>query len=334
MSDSALLGTTKKSRNGEPSSLVNNSAAATGTERGGKDGETASHSKKIASKGADSNRTNRSAEGGVGVGGAASESKKRSSKVSETRSGRDSVSSIEGGSSSTSGVSVEARRKNSKDSDTVKRSSFPDVEAHGDVVAVEHVKKVMPPRSSSEGNITISPKKKLPESSLKESRGKGRREGVSATPTSESTVRSHKKMSGDMRMPSDSNLPSPISPDAPVSRLRSSTTGHTSRPSSAAGGGARKKTTKPVPVARPISAQPSRAVTRRLEEEKEREEREKAAAAAAAEEAMKKQSNQTDGLVAEQVEGGDDREVLSLKESIAPSANGAPQQKKSLPVKN
>ena len=349
LSDSALLSTTRMSQNGKPTSLVNSSAAVA---------ETALDSNKKSSRGSESSsRTSKGVEGGRSAGQTVSEPKKKVSRGSEPRSGRSSVSAMEEG--------LESKRKSSRGSDggTVsrRRNSLPDIEGSLEVGVPELGKK------SSESS---SPKKQLPDSSIKGGRGPGRGAGTGAAASSgEGTGVNQRRMTTDLKRQSDSKLPrqdAPVSPDAPVGRLRSATTGHisrisNSRPSSAAGAGssARKKITKPAPVARPISAQPSRAVQKRLEEEekakeeKERQEREKeerekaaaiaaatAAATAAAEKSMKKQGSQTDGLggaegqaVREMTRG--EREGLSLKDTVGiPSANGTPKHKKSLPVRN
>ena len=111
----------------------------------------------------------------------------------------------------------------------------------------------------------------------------------------------------------------------------------------------KKKTPRPIPVARPISAKPSQALRRKAEErekeerereekereerereEKEREERERKVQA---EKEVQKQASQTDGdLSGETVEGGGGE---SHQNSTAtPSANGTPSHsKKTLPVR-
>lgn len=352
LSDSALLNATQMSRNGKPLSLVNSSAVS--SLEGKKGGGMASESKIKSSRGAES-RTNMSIEDGKAV---TSEPKKKTSKGSELRSGgnsKGSVSAIEEEISASSVAGSEAKRKSSKGTETSirkKRNSLPDIEAQLEEVVTEPgKKKVMSPRSSSESNIVASSlKKKLPESSLKESRSPGRGADVNASSGSEGAVGGQRRALGELRRPSDSNLPrpdAPLSPDTPVGRLRSATTGHISpvsnRPSSAAS--ARKKTIKLAPVARPISAQPSRAVRRMAEQkrlEEEREERERTAAAA---KVVKKEESQTDGEVVvggevseEQVEGegtGREREGLWLKDTVRiPSANSTPTHKKSLPVRS
>lgn len=333
LSDSALLSATKMSQNSKPTSIVNSTAAASGL------GEAALDSKKKTSKGSESSRTSRSVGGGRGAGEAVSEPKKKVSRGSEPRSGRSSGSSIEEG--------LESKRKSSRGSDSVtnnrRRNSLSDIEGSVEVGVPEPSKKLS------------SPKKQLPDVSTKGNRSPGKGDGSGA---SEGAGGNQRKMMAESKRASDTKS-SPDAPGAPVGRLRSATTGHisrisNSRPSSAAGVGnsARKKATKPAPVARPISAQPSRAVQKRLEEEKkareekerqerEREEREKAAAiaaAAAAENSVKKQGSQTDGLEPTEEQAATtkgEREGLSLKDTVTiPSANGTSKHKKSLPVRN
>lgn len=284
------------------------------------------------------------------------EAKRKTSKDSESRTkgSKGSVSGLEEGKVA-SGTGSESKRKSSKgtESRTTKRNSMSDIE---DSPADPVKKKVMSPRRSSESNIiVVSPKKQLPQSSLKESKGSGKAADISMTPGGRATGGQRRNLA-ESRRPSDGNLPRPDA-DAPVSRLRSATTGHislvTDRPSSAAPNGhsadrAKKKPTKLAPVARPISAQPSQALRRmaeqkRLEEEREKEERErKEEEKTVAARVVKKQGSETDGeaMVGEvaeaQVEGErkrGDREALSLKDSVTiPSANGTPTHKKSLPV--
>lgn len=268
------------------------------------------------------------------------------SRTSRTR--KDSEPGLEDG--------AEVKRKTSKSGDK-KRSSMSDIEAQLDVAVVPAKKKVMSPRRSSESNIVVSPRKHPSESSLRESKIAGK---VASGGSAERAAgnQSQRRLLADSKRPSDSNLP--LS-DPPVGRLSSAMTGHISRgsgrPSSATPTGgerAKKKPTKLAPVARPISAQPSQAVLRRMaeqkrleEEERERQEREKEErervereGAAIAARGMKSQGSCTDGEVAaEMVEGRADRgdlEGLSLKDPVmgTPSANGTtPKHKKSLPVR-
>ena len=171
-----------------------------------------------------------------------------------------------------------------------------------------------------------------------------------------------RRLSSESRRTSESNImplssPDASTADAPRGRLRSSTLGDISegskRPSSARPGTVhsaekpKKKTIRPAPVARPISAQPSRALMRkaeerRLEEEKERERKEKEREREERErereerekeerkreERERKAQEEQEGLrkQASQTDGGDVKAI--------PSANGTPAHKKSLPVRS
>lgn len=264
---------------------------------------------------------------------------------SESRTGRTRKDSVPG-----LGDGAESKRKTSKDGDK-KRNSMPDVEAQMDASVAAVKKKTMSPRRSSESNIVVSPRRNPSESSLRESKVAGKVANVSGT-ASERTVGNQKRLLAESKRPSDTSL---LSSDAntPVGRLRSATTGHISRvsgrPSSAAATSGdrpkKKPTNKPAPVARPISAQPSQAVLRRMaeqkkqEEERERQEREREERERE-ERAAKKQGSYTDGeaAVAGVLEGQAERgnrEGLTLKDSVTgtPSVNGTtPKHKKSLPV--
>ena len=132
-----------------------------------------------------------------------------------------------------------------------------------------------------------------------------------------------------------------------ISRLTS-----TNRPSSAVTR-PKKKVIKPAPVARPISAQPSKALKRlaeqrRLEEEKksklveEERKREMERKKALEKEALEKEANASDNDGVEvQQESRSEREDVSspppqkdAMEMAIPAVNGTPIQKKSLPVRD
>lgn len=241
-------------------------------------------------------------------------------------------------------------------------------------------KKVMSPRRASEGNLIVPKKQQgISDSSVaRESKDHSAEStGTSSTEHTSITGRRQRRKSAERaRRTSDGNLPRVRSPDPstpsdkvppPQDRVRSVVTNiisrDSNRPSSAVTSAAasKRKPPRPVPVARPISAQPSQALRRmaeqkRQEEGKEREEekereREKMEREREKIEGVRKQTSQPDGdtecptedkrrgdMVDDSEEGRledatGEREEMSLKEVMDP-ANGTPKHKKSLPVRN
>ena len=255
---------------------------------------------------------------------------------------RDDSRTVSGG-SAVEGVESE-QKEVSKSS---KRKSTSELEFE---MAVDPArKKLMSPRRVSEGNLlAIHKPEKKKDSSLKESREAEPRERRASLGQN-----GRRKISQETKRSSENthHLPADSAPLA-----RGSTP---NRPSSAVVSDKGKR--KPLPVARPISAQPSLALRRkaeqkRLEEEKkrkekedqerekkEREEREERGREAP----VRKQGSQTDGeeVIAvagregageeeEREEKTPERPDLSLMDSVGPpSVNGTPTHSKTLPVR-